>query len=117
MGALPFFRTACGKDPDDAFNNAYYAAASEKGHQNGYSGDLNSKDGFIKAEKPEGVDLLNWVDVLLRRKLPSSLKSHRREFEKQLEISDAKSGPALCFEVADTQDGIKEYFFAGWAPW
>ncbi len=42
MGAELVHRQAKGKDIQEAFSNAYDEALNYSGHQEGYSGDLNS---------------------------------------------------------------------------
>lgn len=118
MGATTFSRIAYGKNPDEAYSNAYNDAQSERGHQDGYSGDLNSKDGFVLVNKPENVELSVWIKALREDNLPEALQMPSEEFQKQQEIYDDKRGPALCFEVLDkTQQGDrKKYIFVGWAP-
>jgi len=118
MGATTFYRVAYANSSDEAFDAAYEEALSERGHQEGYSGDLNSKPGFQLAKAPPDVDLTTWLDALRNGELPEALKIHSREFEFQFDIYDDKSGPALCFEVPDeTRKGSeKEFIFIGYAP-
>lgn len=118
MGATNFFRAAYGNDPQEAYDKAYDQAESEKGHQDGYSGDLNSKDGFVVVKTPEDVKLTVWLKALSEGNLPQSLQIHAEEFTRQHEIYDEKSEPALCFEKFD-QDSkaiTKQYIFVGTAP-
>jgi hypothetical protein len=118
MGASQFYRTSYGKDAQEAFNNASQDALYEKGHQGGYSGDLNSKDGFVLELPPAGVELSVWLNALSDLQLPESLQPHSREFERQFRIYDNKFGPALCFEASKTtgKSVDNKYIFLGWAP-
>ena len=118
MGASQFYRTSYGKEAGDAFKNASQTAEYEKGDEEGYSGDLNSKDSFVLEQPPAGVDLSLWLNALLDHRLTEPLRAHCREFERQYDIYDNKFGPALCFEVTETagKSKNKQYLFLGWAP-
>ena len=118
MGATTFLRSANGKSPEDAYENAYETAESETGHRDGYSGDLTSKNGFVFAETPKGVQLSVWIKALRDDDLPKSLLMHSEEFQRQQEIYDDKWGPALSFEVVENvQKGtLKRYIFVGSSP-
>ena len=122
MGSTPFIRIASGKSPEEAYNNADDEAQSEYSYQNEYSGDLNSKPGFVLARLPEGVDLSTWITALKTENMPLDFPMHAKEFEGQQEIYEDKWGPALCFEVPDTTPKIKlkthrkKYIFLGYAP-
>lgn len=118
MGSSQFCRTSYGKNAQEAFNNASQDALYEKGHQSGYSGDLNSKDGFVLELPPAGVALSVWLTALTDEQLPESLREHTREFERQFGIYADQSEPALCFEESKTtgKSGDNKYIFLGWAP-
>jgi hypothetical protein len=118
MGATTFFRTAYGNDPQEAYDKAYHQAESEKGHQDGYSGDLNSKNGFVVVNVPKDVKLTVWLKALSEDNLPQSLQIHAEEFARQHGIYDEKSEPALCFEkfAHDSKAITKQYVFVGTAP-
>lgn len=46
MGAVDFTRKARGANMQEAYRNAIEEARDEVGHQEGYSGDINSCDGY-----------------------------------------------------------------------
>lgn len=56
MGATNFYSESKCKDARTAFRNAVEEANSYYGHQEGYSGEVNSKDGFVEVTNfPHGV--------------------------------------------------------------
>ena len=122
MGSTPFTRIAYGTSPEEAYNNADDETQSEYGYQNKYSGDLNSKPGFVLAHLPEGVNLSAWIVALKTENMPLDFPMHAKVFEAQQDIYEDKWGPALCFEVPDTTQKIwrktkqKKYIFLGYAP-
>jgi len=118
MGANTFVRTACANNPEEAYEKAYAQAEFESGHQDGYSGDLNSKNGFVVVNKPQDVKLGVWLEALREGNLPQSLQTHAEEFARQHEIYDEKWESALCFEIIDhaSKTMTKQYIFAGTAP-
>ena len=118
MKASTFSRVGYGKNPDEAYNDAYNDAQLAYGQQDGYPGDLIVKDGFQVARTPENVELNAWLDALIEGRLPQTLQMHFEEFERQLDIYDNKQGPALCFEAVDKIPigNRKKYIFVGWAP-
>ena len=51
MGSQAFTNYSRGKDVKDAYNRAVEAAEEEYGHQEGYSGEINSSAGFRDVTK------------------------------------------------------------------
>lgn len=111
MRAAQFMRTGYGKTDREAYDYAYEEAQDEKGHRDGYSGDLNSKDGYRLEEPPVGVDVQVWINAILRGELSANLERHRELFDEHVAIYEDKHASALCFR---TSDG--EYEFMGYAP-
>lgn len=65
MGANWFRTQSTGKDVRDAYNNAVQDAYIEYGHQEGYSGEINSSAGFrdvTKEFKASGKSLNEYID-------------------------------------------------------
>ena len=118
MGACSFRRAASGKDAEEAYNDARLEAQSERGHQGGYSGDLNSKAGYLLVTPPPDVELSQWLNILRNCQLPKGFQMHVKEFSRQSRIYHDKWGPALCFEVLEeNQPGSeRKYIFVGFAP-
>jgi hypothetical protein len=118
MGACSFHRVAYGKDAAEAYNDAHLEAQSERGPQGGYSGDLNSKSGYLLVEVPIGIKFSVWLRALDDEELPIEYYRHTEEFVRQCEIYNNKWGPALCFEVlaANRQGPDRKYIFVGLAP-
>ncbi|MDO6431554.1 hypothetical protein Q4E93_13195 [Flavitalea sp. BT771] len=117
MGSTAFTRVAYGKNADEAYNAACEDAQSENGYQDGYSGDLNAKSGFLLVETPPDVDLSRWLNALKCGKLPRNLEMYSNEFQRQFEIYVDKWEPALCYEVFDKQKRPEnKYIFVGYAP-
>jgi|SRR5579859_5130358 len=118
MGAIAFYRAAYGESPDEAYNRACIDAQYEKGHQDGYSGDLNSKDGYVLVKVPGHVELSVWLNAIKGGNLPPTLQSHAGEFQRQQGIYQDKEEPALCFEIpAESRGDRKKYIFLGYAPY
>jgi hypothetical protein len=118
MGTCSFRRAAHGKDAEEAYSDAFLEAQSERGHQGGYSGDLNSKSGYLLVEVPTGLKFSEWLKALDNEELPVEHEIHAEEFERQCEIYNNKWGPTLCFEVlaANRQGPNRKYVFIGLAP-
>jgi hypothetical protein len=118
MGAKAFYRKISAEDDETAFYNAYQDALEENGHRDGYSGDLNSKEGYIVESAPPGIDVVSWIDALCKGLLPESLQMRSLEFNRQHQIYNNKFGPTLCFMVPpeNKDQRLKEYIFIGLAP-
>jgi hypothetical protein len=118
MASTAFSRVAYGTNADEAYGVACEDAQSENGCQDGYSGGLKAKSGFLLVETPLDVDLSRWLDALKCGKLPRDYEMHSDEFARQFEIYDDKWEPALCFEVFDKNQKRSEnkYIFVGYAP-
>lgn len=83
MGAWFTEQTAAGKTPAEAYQRAVADASAEYGHQEGYSGALNSKHGgFVLVELPPRFTY---------RKLPPSLAAR---FDGLCGVYHDKWGPA-----------------------
>jgi len=80
MGAINFERTSYGKTLREAYEKAYEDATEEVGHQEGYSGDINST-----------VHVLDKTEEFKRSK-----KSIRNFIEESLEIIPKRSCWAVC---------------------
>jgi len=66
MGASHFQRHGFGKTIKEAFIMAEEEATDEFGHQDGYSGDLNSKHAWEEVLVPKGVNplkYLRWIET------------------------------------------------------
>ena len=66
MGATSFERRGFGKTIKEAFVMAKEEATDELGHQDGYSGDLNSKHTWEQVLVPKGVNplkYLRWIEI------------------------------------------------------
>ena len=117
MGSCTFDTYSVGKSPDDAFENAQRHAEEYYGHQEGYSGQINSKTGFVE--------------------VPYHMYKGKKNHEKVAwELvdddwagTDSKWGPAGCMEIkgqkanrikkakgVSGKKGYKAYYFFGWAP-
>jgi hypothetical protein len=65
MGAWMTEQVASGKNANDAYRNAIANATAEHGHQDGYSGAINSKgNGFLMVDLPKGVTYSKFIEVL-----------------------------------------------------
>jgi hypothetical protein len=95
MGACTFRRVGYGKTAQEAFCSAVQDANMEVGHQDGYSGDINSKHGFIVLDIPEGVNLRDFI----------------YDMEDDHDEIRSKWGPAGCIKMEEGK-----YIFFGYAP-
>lgn len=111
MGACAFLRVGRGTTDRQAYDNAYEAAVEEKGHQEGYSGDLNSKDGYTIGTPPEGILPRDWIHFIENGDVEAVPEKHRATFERQHAIYDDKHELALCVKLNDNT-----YAFLGIAP-
>lgn len=90
MGSCPFETIGYGSDAKAAYNNALEEALAENGHQDGYSGDIQTTEGFSMVEVPEGRSVEEMVEET---------------------IDDySKWGPCGCIQLEDGK-----YVFFGWA--
>lgn len=65
MGAWMTEQVASGKTASEAYRRARSDAQAEYGHQEGYSGAINSKDGgFVMVDLPGRCDYRKFVDLL-----------------------------------------------------
>ena len=67
MGACDFYTEATGKTATEAYRNACQEAAARNGHQDGYSGDIQTSCGFQHFELPKGVNAaqaLRWAELM-----------------------------------------------------
>ena len=90
MGACPFQTVGYGETAKEAYRNACEDANAENGHQDGYSGDIQTTQGFREVELTEGEDL-------------------RAKVEETIDDYD-KHGPCGCIRLAEGK-----YLFYGWA--
>ena len=65
MGAWMAERVVTGKTANEAWNKARRDASEENGHQDGYSGDVNSGGyGFVKVDLPKGCSYKKFHELL-----------------------------------------------------
>jgi len=101
MGAHNFITYAKGKTPAEAYKNACDEGRDENGHQDGYSGDIQTTRGFAMVTVPAGV-------ALDRAKLDSVIDEILHNNRNRYGIE--KWGKAGCIAM-----GADEYLFFGWA--
>ena len=100
MGADVFFTRASGKTAQDAFDEAVRRARHDYGHA-GYTGSIAEKDGYAMIAVPEGAKVSSFADRLIDECDPRV---------------DDKWGPAGCIHIeTDSESGMKEFLFFGWA--
>lgn len=61
MGAVDFQTTATGFTPSEAFRAARKQAEAYNGHQHGYSGDIQTCEGYRVVDSPETPKLGEWL--------------------------------------------------------
>ena len=99
MGAVPFYTSAHGKTPEDAFQSALGDALHHHGY-GGYTGTLAEKDSFVVIDVPSGtVDVEAFAMELVERRDPR--------------LAD-KWGPAGCVLLREGKEE-NEYLLFGWA--
>lgn len=142
MGATNFSIFGFGKTIKEAFANTKEQLDEEIGHQDGYSGQLNSKHTWREVPVPEGVKplkLAKWIETAAETLSESDqkekdrlMKSIPKEYHyKALSwacIYDDKYGAALVIKVTGKpakdyreQNRLKGkkggvYYFCGFAP-
>lgn len=122
MGATTFYTKSTAIASIGAFNKAVEEAESEFGHQQGYSGQINSKPSFTTFRVPVNVNFERWIDALREEELPGDMYEHHKEFDKQLKVYADKRAPACCYLVPkghawDKSDANSStYIFMGYAP-
>lgn len=94
MGASSFITIASGSTASKAFKNAVDSACYCHGHS-GYTGTIAEKDSFTIINKPDGVDLYEYIDKLFD--------------DNDSRISD-KWGDAGCIQIEEGK-----YCFFGFA--
>ena len=100
MGAEVFFTNWRAKTAKEAFREATEQACYDFGHA-GYSGTIAEKDGFVVIPLPEGEKAEAFAGGLI---------------DEQDERVDDKWGPAGCIHIGtDSESGMKEFLFFGWA--
>ncbi len=90
MGSCAFQTIGHGDTPEAAYHNAVDEANSENGHQDGYSGDIQTTEGFRVVELDDGEDPEAKVDETID------------DFEKW--------GECGCIRI-----GTGKFLFYGWA--
>jgi len=100
MGAHNFYDEATGKNAKEAYQNARSEARDRNGHQDGYSGDIQTTSGFKMVTLKEGQTFEELEDQVL---------NDGRNFPKW--------GNCACLEKGDAPggNGNKLYAFFGWA--
>lgn len=112
MGATNFERIAFGKTVWEAFKLASNEAEEERGDQDGYSGDLNSKHSYLEVLVPKGVSpkkYYHWIEQVSyilydhekdkKRLMKSIPQIHHSALIRYAKIYDDKWGKALAIEV------------------
>jgi len=111
MGACDYQTTSHGKTPADAYRNACDEARDINGHQEGYSGDIQTSSGYREYALPKGINaqrMLGWVSLINEavwadedahsdeRELDwdGILPSRRRDLEKRIKQSRAQAARA-----------------------
>ena len=116
MGACEYGTYGFGKTADEAYRSACDEARRENGHQEGYSGDIQTSCGF----KMGSTDGLRWTSFMKkmnelsvanytrrdefiseakRTKAEAKWSSAKIHFRDMVKLADEKHGPALCVEV------------------
>lgn len=94
MGATEYEIAAVGTDIQDAFNNAVAECRDRNGHQDGYSGDIQTSNGFVQFQMPARVSTAKflgwmWGDAEVPAKYALFVKSAVR-------VADEKRGNAAA---------------------
>lgn len=99
MGAHNFYDEATGKTAKEAYRNAKDEANARNGHQEGYSGDIQTTSGFRMVTLKEGQSFNELEDEVL----------DDPRFDKR--------GDCACLEKGEAPSGSgnKLYAFFGWA--
>jgi len=91
MGAEYFTKVGIGATAEDAYNDA---KARSEYHEDGYTGNINVKDGYVIVERKAGETL-----------------EEAMERVDDTDLVNSKWGPAACIQA----DNPTHWMFFGWA--
>lgn len=120
MGACQFTRHGYGKTDREAYEQACDEALSEweMDHEDeaedgpqGYSGNLDSKDGYVMTNPPDGISPREWMRLIEDFDPKTAPPKYKDKLHRLYDIYDDKRGPALCIKLKEG-----DYIFFGYAP-
>lgn len=134
MGATNIVVASFGKSVSEAYNKAVQEANDQYGHQDGYSGAINSSRGYTLVTLPSGITVKDWINYIEEfdedgenTHIPENVrKSYLSTIKRHWDIYDDKWGPMLAMELHGEEleamlkrnklENTKVFIFAGFVP-